>query len=489
MKILLIYANSMLENALPISLSQLSACLKEAGFDVKLFDTTFYKWGQKSDMENRIEALQIRPCPLNYLNGDVYNDFIKTIEKERPDLIGLSLVEPTFRFGMTLLNKATEVIKKHKIRVAVGGVHAIMAPETISQYDFVDYICISEGEKAFVELCQKIEHDKPIHDTRGFWIRKGREWVKNERASIVDLNELPPLDFTLFSSSYLEKPMMGKMYKTVTAEFSRGCPYRCSYCGDYALTQMFRDEGRWYREKDMKLVIDEIKHYIAQYNASYLYITSETFLTMNEKRFDEFIEGYRDIRVPFWFNTRPESISEERIRKLEEVGCHRISVGIEHGNEQFRSMILRRIYTNDQAIRALKILDDSKIAYSVNIILGFPGETRDLVFDTIELCRKINPDGISTHIFSPYHGTELRDVCIERGYIGKDLIADDFFQDYVLDQPGFTREQVIGLFRTIPLYIKFPKSEYPRIRIAERLDGEGNKLFKEFQKLYRERYF
>ena len=489
MKILLVYANSMLENALPISISQLSACLKASGCDVKLFDTTFYKWGQKSDMENRIEALQIRPCPLNYVNGDVYEEFTRTIEEEKPDLIGLSLVEPTFRFGMALLNKAIEVIKKHRIRVAVGGVHAILAPETISKYDFVDYICISEGERAFVELCQKIEQDKPVYETRGFWIRKGKEWIKTERAPIVDLNDLPPLDFSLFSANYLEKPMMGKIYKTVTAEVSRGCPYRCSYCGDYALRRLFRDEGGWYREKDMKLVIDEIKQYIARYHASYLYIHSETFLAMNQKRFDEFIEGYEDIRVPFWFNTRPESISKERIRKLEEVGCHRISVGIEHGNEQFRQTILSRNYTNDQAIKALKILDDSGIAYSVNVIIGFPDETRDLVFDTIELCRKINPDGISTHIFNPYHGTKLRDVCIQKGYIGKNLIADDFFQDYVLDQPEFTREQVLGLFRTIPLYIKFSESEYPRIKEAERLDDEGNKLFQEFQKIYRGKYF
>jgi anaerobic magnesium-protoporphyrin IX monomethyl ester cyclase len=489
MRILLVYANSMLENALPISISQLSACLKEAGFEVKLFDTTFYRWGPKSDTENRIEALQIRPCPLDYVNGDVYGDFIKAIEREKPDLIGLSVVEPTFRFGMTLLDKATEVIQKHRIRVAVGGIHAIFAPETISQYDFVDYICISEGERAFVELCQKIEQDKSIYDTRGFWLRNGKEWVKNERASIVDLDKLPPLDFSLFSSDYLEKPMMGKMYKTVVSEFSRGCPYRCSYCGDYALTRLFRDDGRWYREKDVKLTIDEIKQYIARYHASYLYIHSETFLTMKQNRFDEFIEGYRDIKIPFWFNTRPESVSEDRIRKLEDVGCHRISVGIEHGNEQFRRTILRRNYTNDQAIKALKILDDSKIAYSVNVMIGFPDETRDLVFDTIELCRKINPDGISTHIFSPYHGTELRDVSVQKGYIDKDLIADDFFQDYVLDQPSLTREQVLGLFRTIPLYIKFPKSEYPRIKRAERLDGEGNKLFQEFQKIYREQYF
>ena len=59
MKVLLVYCNSMLENALPVGLSQISACLKEAGIHVDLFDTTFYRFGNKSDTENRIEGLQL----------------------------------------------------------------------------------------------------------------------------------------------------------------------------------------------------------------------------------------------------------------------------------------------------------------------------------------------------------------------------------------------------------------------------------------------
>ncbi len=138
----MVYCNSMLENALPISLTQLSACLKRDGIDVELFDTTFYKWAAVSDTENRIEALQFKACELPYREGDVYKDFVKKIEEYRPDLIGFSIVEPTFKFGLKLLDFAGEVIAKNHILVAMGGIHAIMAPETICKNtDIVDFIC------------------------------------------------------------------------------------------------------------------------------------------------------------------------------------------------------------------------------------------------------------------------------------------------------------------------------------------------------------
>src|SRR3990167_8415032 len=196
MKVLLVYCNSMLENALPISITQLSSCLKEAGIEVNLFDTTFYKWGRKSDMENRIEGLQFQPCPIRYINGDVYTDFLNKVETFKPDVIGMSVVEPTFILGMKLLTSAREFIKRNGIRVAVGGVHAVLAPETVNKYgDLVDYICISEGV----------------------------QWLKNDRMPLTDLDTLPNLDFSLFGPEYLNKPMMGKVFRTISLETSRGC--------------------------------------------------------------------------------------------------------------------------------------------------------------------------------------------------------------------------------------------------------------------------
>lgn len=482
MKVLLIYANSMLENALPIGISQLAACLKEAGITVELFDTTFYRFGKKSSMEQRIEALQIRPCPLNFKHGNMEDEFRKKIDDFHPDLIGLSVVEPTFLIGMRLLESARQTIVKNKIPVAIGGVHAILAPETILKYDLIDYICISEGETAFVELCHRIEKGQDVSDTAGFWIKKDAQWIKNQSAAITDINKLPIMDFSIFEDAYLNKPIMGNVYRTISIETTRGCPYKCSYCGDHSLRTLFKDKGSWFRKKTMAKIEEELKAYISRYDPGFLYIMSESFLAGSSERVREFADMYRQFSIPFWFNTRPEDITPKKMKLVKDVGCKRVSIGLEHGNEEFRKKYLHRTYSDDLFRKACALLKEYEISFSVNVIIGFPYETRDMIFEAINILREIKPDGVSTAIFNPYHGIEMRDICVKEGMISPDTIAEDFFQgDYLLNNPLITKQEILGLLRVIPLYIEMDKSQYPRIKEAENLDERGNSVFNELK--------
>lgn len=479
MKVLLVYCNSMLENALPVGLSGLSACLKQAGITVDLFETTFYRYGPKSGMENRIEALQFPPCPLNFNTRNMEEDFKAAIEKFQPDLIGLSLVEPTFILGMRLLENIRGIIKKNKIKVAVGGVHTILAPETALKYDLIDYICISEGDFAFVELCNKISKGEPTEHTVGFWVKSGSEWIKNLKSPLVDINNLPIMDFTIFPESFLNKPMMGRLYRTISIETTRGCPYRCSYCGDQSLKNLYKEIGLWYRQKRITRVEEELKEYIKTYTPEFVYIMSESFLSGRLDRVKEFTDMYKPYSLPFWFCTRPEDITEEKVKLVKEVGCKRISIGLEHGNEEFRKKVLHRNYSNIDFLRACSILKSHDVSFSVNIIIGFPYETRDMIFDSIRLLRKVKPDGISSHIYNPYKGSEMRSFCEKEGIISPDLIAEDLFQmDYVLNNPTISKTDILGLFRTIPLYIEMDNEKYSQIEKAEKLDMDGDKVFK-----------
>ena len=105
-----------------------------------------------------------------------------------------------------------------------------------------------------------------------------------------------------------------------------------------------------------------------------------------------------------------------------------------------------------------------------------------MIFDAIDLLRNTRPDGISTHIYIPYHGSEMRKVCEKEGMIDSDLIAEDFFQmGYLLNNPTISKADILGLFRTIPLYVEMDKKEYSRIKKAEGLDGEGNKAFRQLK--------
>ena len=61
LRVLLVYPNLQMVNLLPSNIAVLSAYLKRAGIDVKLFDTTLYRTAEKSVDEIRVEHMQLRP--------------------------------------------------------------------------------------------------------------------------------------------------------------------------------------------------------------------------------------------------------------------------------------------------------------------------------------------------------------------------------------------------------------------------------------------
>jgi anaerobic magnesium-protoporphyrin IX monomethyl ester cyclase len=494
-RILLVYANTMMETVLSVNVSLLISCLKRADFEVRLFDTTFYKWSEKSATEVRTEYLQIKdvsdddPLKLEYKKTDIYEDFRETVKEFDPVIIGFSAVEPTYFLALGLLKSIEDLKKSHDIKVVFGGIHSIMAPDVVVKEPLIDVVCVGEGENSLPEICEKISRGEDYSGIPNMWVKKAGKIIKNQIRPLMDINELPYLDFTLYEDGRFLRPMMGKIYKTMIVEFSRGCPYVCSYCADRALAKKSMSEGAsWYREKDVQNAIDEIKYYIKEYQGEYLYIFSESFLAMPQRKFDEFIEKYKEISLPFWFNTRPENITADKMKRLKTVNCHRVSIGIEHGNEEFRRKVLKRHVSNKEIIEASRILKDSGISFSVNNIIGFPDETRELVLDTVELNRQVAADGISVHIFNPYHGTELRDYSVKKGYIKNDLISTDFFIESLMDMPQFSKQQIMGMYRTMLLYIKMPKEYFGEIKKAESFDDQGNDSFKRLKEIYIKNY-
>ena len=147
------------------------------------------------------------------------------------------------------------------------------------------------------------------------------------------------------------------------------------------------------------------------------------------------------------------------------MGCKAIAVGLEHGNEEIRQNILKKNLTNKDIIKAFKIISKYDIKIGVNNMLGLPGETRENVFETIELNRKISKilngnHTLNVFTFIPFSGTELRDICIEKGYItGEEDIPISFFTKSLLNMPSMSKEEIYGLEKTAALYILLPKKE------------------------------
>lgn len=491
-RVLFIYPNTEMATLVPINLSLLAPCLQEAGCEVELFDTTYYHWEEISFEQKKVELLQVKPFSyeekgVSYKQSDMNEDLRTKVNDFQPDLIGITLVEDTLELGLSLL----EAVKDYPAPVIAGGVYVTFSPEEVLSHPRVDMVCVGEGEEALVELCARLSAGEDYTGVKNLWSKKDGRIIRNPMRKLTDINKLPFIDYDTFDAKRLYRPMYGKIYTMIHVEIDRGCPYDCTYCEAPHLRRLFHREGcgRYYRRKNVDRVMEEMKHLAKKYRPDYINFNAEAFLAKPVAQLQQFAARYREIGLPFWCQSRPEDVTEEKIRILKNMNCQNMQFGIEHGNEEFRARVLNRRCTNNQMLRALKIVEDFGIAYTVNNIIGFPDETRELVFDTINLNRQINPASINCYMFTPYKGTRLFQYCREKGYLEEGAKVHQVLDGAPLKMDSIAYEELKGLQRTFSLYARFPEDMFPRIRLAEKFNDEGNLMFAELKRIYQEKYF
>ena len=496
-KVFFIYPNTFGMNMLPPAIALFSALLKREGHQIDLFDSTYYQtnFGVDSD-GSKADRLNVVPFnPENHgiqmREADWKKDIKSQVELFGPDLIAISTTEDMWLLGIQLIEEIEFYIKHNKTPVIAGGVFPTFAPELTLRHRLIDMVCVGEGENALIDLCQRIQKGQPYDNVTNLWVKqKNGSVAKNQISNPFEIDDTPVIDISLFEEQRLQRPMAGKWYKMMPVETIRGCPYKCAFCNSPDQTTLYNDQtdSNFFRKKSINLVYQELKYFKEKYGIEYNYFWADTFLSWNNQEFDEFCEMYSDIKLPFWMQTRPETLTDYKIKRLAEVGLHRISFGIEHGSEAFRKKILKRDWKNGPIIEALKIPGKYGIAFSVNNITGFPTETRDLAMHTVELNRQIKSQNQNLYSFVPFHGTPLRKKCEELGLVEPDTITKALTDKPMLVQKEYTPEEIEGLQKCFVFYVKMPKSRWKDIARAEANTSEGKKIFEELKQEYLEKY-
>ncbi|MFC1646295.1 B12-binding domain-containing radical SAM protein [Candidatus Omnitrophota bacterium] len=495
-KVLFIYPNLMLQTSFPLAISIFSAILKNNDYATDIFDTTFYKTEEVSSDERRVENLQITRFNIDQelkklkSKDQMSYDLNQKIREFQPNLIAFAILEDLYPLTLKLL----EVTKHFGIITIAGGLFPTFAPEKVIKKDGIDIVCVGEGEESLLELCNKLRNGENYANIPNLWVKKNGNIYKNGIRKLRDLNLNPPPDFSLFDERRFYKPMKGKVYRMGLVETNRGCPFTCRFCNSYAQSQLYRKngDGSYFRLRSIDVIESELKILVEKYKVEFIYFPAEVLLFMSKNYMKEFAKMYKKFHLPFFCQNRAEVLNEETVKLLEEMNCHSCAIGLEHGNEEFRIKMLNRKVSNNTYLHAAKCLSKTNIKVSVNNIIGFPDETRDLVFDTINLNRilskKFNVYQINAYYYTPYHGTELRQYCVEKGYISEDAQTTYIVNNTILNMPHFTSDEIRGLVRAFTLYARFPKSRYREIAIAERFDEKGNQKFEELQHEYWNNY-
>lgn len=350
-------------------------------------------------------------------NRECYLKILETIEVFNPRVVGFTSVSSQFIF----VKEIAALIKKKfpEIIIVCGGIHPTINPNCVLDTEHLDTLFIGESENSFIELLDKIRQGKCYKDVDNLaYAQNGTVKINKLKPLITDLDSLPYPDKEVY-------PYEDTLRETGYAPFffSRGCPYLCSYCSNHMIAKRYGLERNSPRYRSVESSILEIEKTIRKFNVRTVWILDDIF-GLDKKWRSAFCAEYKKrIKKKFICLLRVNVIDGEFMRMLKDAGCLRIFIGLESGNEFIRADVMNRHMTNEQILNAFDIAHKSGLQTNAINMIGLPGETEEMVWDTIKLNRRIKPTMSCVSIFYPYKGTNLGNYCFEKGLVNESMYS------------------------------------------------------------------
>ena len=463
MKILALYPNAEGYGRIPLGMSLVLTLLHNAGHMIEIFDTTFMR-GDNVDNTIRQRAGFVLSTDISHLYESHKDEEIDEMLRSKvtgfsPDIVAVSIVEDNYRYAHHML-EIVKSVNKH-ITVLAGGSTPTVVPHIVMENPYIDFVIQGEGEEACVEFCDLLESGKSTEGIRNLWYTRNGAIKSNPVRPFIDMDTLPVQNLDFWDARHFTKPYAGKIYKSGYYEMSRGCLNKCTYCINHSLQNCLHPAGKYYRRKSVDRLIAEIKTHKEKHQLERIFFTDDNFLFIPDHVFDHFIERWKsEIGLPYWVNTTAETINAGRLEKLKASGCDGISIGVESGSEWLRRNILNRKTRNSTIVNTFQLIHECGIRTSSNIMLGFPGEYEEDVFESVKLLNIIKPKSLDVTFVTPYIGTNIHQIAWQLGYIK--VMNDPGFRGFVKDinmrkpcmnTPHISNEKLMDIFNLFSDYV------------------------------------
>lgn len=197
-------------------------------------------------------------------------------------------------------------------------------------------------------------------------------------------------------------------------------------------------------------MLSEIRFLVDTYGVKELLFEDDNML-LNKKRaldiFDGMIKEKFDLiwRTPNGVAVR--TLDEELLDKMKASGCYQLGLGIESGNKFVLDTIIKKPVDLERTLPLVKYARKLGMEVILFLVVGMPGETLEQMKDTFQFARSLGLyDAQHISIATPYPGSELYDLCKERGYFRRDFDYDNLsIRKPNIDTENWKGEDVLRL--------------------------------------------
>jgi radical SAM superfamily enzyme YgiQ (UPF0313 family) len=300
-------------------------------------------------------------------------------------------------------------------KTVIGGYHPTVAYDEILQSDdmrFVDFVVRGEGEDSLGQLLKAWNNGTDCAVVPGLSFRSDGSIVHNPRSAPLNLDELPLPDR---ESRILQKGFHTFGIKADVVETSRGCTYDCNFC---SISQMY---GRTYRAYKIKRVLDDIRD--AKNRGARAIMIMDDNITLDGARYKDLCEAITDaklnsIRYSVQAGVRGIKCTRGLAKAMAESGVEWVFLGIEGASDSMlASMKKDTQFSASDAADVVQELKGYGIIVIGGFILGYPDDTEETFWSTLEYALKIKIDIPLFQILTPYPKTAIREELLRLGMI------------------------------------------------------------------------
>ncbi len=342
-------------------------------------------------LKSFLSARGLRSEIVNFFNHD---------EQHLIDLLSLNphavAITTTVYTTPRPIIEIVEFVRRHNpaVKIIVGGPHIYntCSDNDADTQDFLFaemgadiYVFDSQGELTLTRVLHELRKASPnlasipnvIFTNDGMTFERGGREIENN-----DL-EAGVIDWSLFDRDYVTP--------FAWMRTARSCAFSCAFCRYPALGGALTLNS-----------VETVEHQMRALNelgVKHLYFIDDTF-NVPLPRFKELcrmmIRNRFDIQWTSYF--RCANADEETFDLIKEAGCVAVFAGIESGDQQILKNMAKKARVEAYK-HGLKALADRDIMVYASFILGFPGETKDSVRNTLEFIEETKPTFYSAEAY------------------------------------------------------------------------------------------
>ncbi len=346
------------------------------------------------------------------------------------DLIGITIT-------LDVMPRAIQIaaeFQKRGIPVIAGGIHVTCCPEDCLGY--FDAICVGPAERVWARI---------IHDVQVKELQK--EYCDMENFSGDEI--VPPRYNHADSNNYL--------YTNIVLT-SRGCPNRCSFCYNSC-------KNRMYIQRPILDVLNDIK----SLETRHIFFIDDNFIgnpDYTRALLNEFI-GMNLI----WNAAVTTKILDypDILDLMAKTGCRSLFIGLESINTSSLASV-----NKDNIVKSYENLVEAihsrGIMINASMVFGLDGDDKNTFDRTLEWLVKMRIETLTSHILTPYPGTETHKKMTAAGRITDNNLGHYNTAHVVFKPTGMTAEELYKGYRRIyrefysfkNIIRRFPKSKIQR---------------------------